>query len=108
MIPRHIIYCNQCPDSVVEAGSNARERKPPTVSHEFTIRWLLLKCWLIFSPKVLSNTFKIYKNISLVCLCNSSAFRYIGQDIFCTLASLLTGQLVLCKEPTIDDYIHFR
>ena len=52
-----------------------------------------------YSPKVLSNTFKIHKNISLVCLCNSSAFRYLGRDIFCTLASFLTGQLVLCKAP---------
>ena len=34
MIPHHVIYCDHCPDSVVEAGSNARERKPATVSHE--------------------------------------------------------------------------
>ena len=35
MIKRHVIYCDHCLDSVVEAGSNARERKPATVSHEF-------------------------------------------------------------------------
>ena len=34
MTKRHVIYCDHCPDSVVEAGSNARERKPATVSHE--------------------------------------------------------------------------
>ena len=34
MIPRHVIYCDHYPDGVVEAGSNARERKPATVSHE--------------------------------------------------------------------------
>ena len=34
MIKRHVIYCDHCLDSVVEAGSNARERKPATVSHE--------------------------------------------------------------------------
>ena len=35
MIKRHVIYCDHCLDSVVEAGSNAHERKPATVSHEF-------------------------------------------------------------------------
>ena len=34
MIKRHVIYCDHCLDSAVEAGSNARERKPATVSHE--------------------------------------------------------------------------
>ena len=34
MIPRHVIYCDHYPDGAVEAGSNARERKPATVSHE--------------------------------------------------------------------------
>ena len=35
MIPRHVIYCDHYPDGAVEAGSNRRERKPATVSHEF-------------------------------------------------------------------------
>ena len=38
MIKRHVIYCDHCLDSVVEAGSNARERKPATVSHEFIFK----------------------------------------------------------------------
>ena len=37
MISRHVIYCEQCPDSAVETGSNARERKPATVSHEIAL-----------------------------------------------------------------------
>ena len=39
MIKRHVIYCDHCLDSVVEAGSNARERKPATVSHEFYFQY---------------------------------------------------------------------
>ena len=35
MNSRHVIYCDHYPDGAVEAGSNARERKPATVSHEF-------------------------------------------------------------------------
>ena len=35
MISRHVIYCDHYPDGAGEAGSNARERKPATVSHEF-------------------------------------------------------------------------
>ena len=34
MIPRHVIYCDHYPDGEEEAGSNAHERKPATVSHE--------------------------------------------------------------------------
>ena len=34
MISRHVIYCDHYPDGAGEAGSNARERKPATVSHE--------------------------------------------------------------------------
>ena len=37
MIWRHVIYCDHYPDGVGEAGSNARERKPATVSHEFAV-----------------------------------------------------------------------
>ena len=40
MISRHVIYCDHYPDGAGEAGSNARERKPATVSHEFTTG-----CW---------------------------------------------------------------
>ena len=36
MISRHVIYCDHYPDGAGEAGSNARERKPATVSHEIT------------------------------------------------------------------------
>ena len=38
MTKRHVIYCDHCLDSVVEAGSNARERKPATVSHEIALQ----------------------------------------------------------------------
>ena len=37
MISRYVIYCDHYPDGAVEAGSNARERKPATVSHEFLL-----------------------------------------------------------------------
>ena len=37
MISRHVIYCDQYPDGAVEAGSNARERKSATVSHEYLL-----------------------------------------------------------------------
>ena len=40
MISRHVIYCDHYPDGAGEAGSNARERKPATVSHEFLMhKW---------------------------------------------------------------------
>ena len=45
MISRHVIYCDHYPDGTGEAGSNARERKPATVSHELvyhiTLIWFL-------------------------------------------------------------------
>ena len=37
MISRYVIYCDHYPDGTEEAGSNARERKPATVSHESDI-----------------------------------------------------------------------
>ena len=38
MISRYVIYCDHYPDGAGEAGSNARERKPATVSHEIIYR----------------------------------------------------------------------
>ena len=52
MISRHVIYCDHYPDGAGEAGSNARERKPATVSHEIALlKWQTNKnivfedCW---------------------------------------------------------------
>ena len=55
MIKRHVLYCDHCLDSVVEAGSNARERKPATVSHEFTLDF---PCCIILSIQRLNQNFR--------------------------------------------------
>ena len=54
VIPRHVIYCDHYPDGAVEAGSNARERKPATVSHEFAAGWLVCQksCFIRFCQTV--------------------------------------------------------
>ena len=48
MISRHVIYCDHYHDGAGEAGSNARKRKPATVSHEINI-WLNTQVLLYMS-----------------------------------------------------------
>ena len=50
MISRHVIYCDHYPDGAGEAGSNARERKPATVSHE--IDWMGLFYGTVFDYRI--------------------------------------------------------
>ena len=61
MIPRHVIYCDHYPDGAVEAGSNARERKPATVSHEV--------------PKIESDLLKW--NFSFYIICGRICFFFL-------------------------------
>ena len=44
MVSCHVIYCDHYPDGAGEAGSNARERKPATVSHEFSKMCTIVRC----------------------------------------------------------------
>ena len=76
MISRHVIYCDHYPDGAGEAGSNARERNPATVSHEIIY---CRKGNLSESP----NHLKFWENILISILYEqfSRRSRNLGPDL---------------------------
>ena len=74
MISRHLIYWDHYHDSAVETGSNARERKPATVSHE------------------IEQHLSFYRPFST----NESLIEDIDSYIYSNQYNMNTADLVLC------------
>ena len=74
MIPRHVIYCDHYPDGAVEAGSNARERKPATVSHDVAIS----ACSLQWFKRISSVVAKIERSSTASVIQCKSLFQLLG------------------------------
>ena len=82
MISRHVIYCDHYPDGAVEAGSNARERKPATVSHEIICKFEF-ESWIFYDfhyEKVCDS--QVRPQIALNLVFKSSNMRQIQKSTF--------------------------